>query len=337
MKKINRIMTVAMVAAALAGLTACGNKTEPPAGGEQRQTEAVITSTVSEFTPIDTQPLDEQMPVETETTTETEPAEDLTVIPDAQDFFNAVYDKLNAVESFEMTCKLKGTVPDGKMINHEFTNTVADNVSHLRSTYQDLNTTDDIVSYEEYQVIDDGIITTITKNGETWVDDTPKEMIRCTMPVKAFNDIPLIGLLSTDSEVAKDTFRNNTISRTEDGGYRLYQSEWSDLTCYSDDFLYHGFAGLIRTPAIEDYLYEGTGSIQRPSGGPEYIFDKDFNLQSISFDIIMRNQNSPFDLHCDITFDKWNDIAKINVPKTTELKPASDDSTDSETSATTAE
>lgn len=325
MKNVNKIIAVAMAITAVTGLAACSNGTTNEAQTTAANTIAPAMNETVEYTPIVSETEPETTVPETETEAETTTARVWDDDAAKREFFNNIYDGLNNAESFELNCKVKGTVPDGKMIDHTYTIDVTKDTMHLISSYRDLNTNDEMVSYEEYQHIDDGVLSTVTKNGDNWVDNTPKEMLRCAMTAKIYNDIPLIGILAENSEDAFQIMyldRNSPILPTDDGGWTFTQ-EFSGTQGHlgsNKDFYYHGFAGLIRTPAIKDYFYDGIETLQDGGGDITYTFDKDFRLTNMSFDIIVRNQNAPIDVHVDMTFDKWNEINHIAVPNTTVLE-----------------
>ena len=136
------------------------------------------------------------------------------------------------------------------------------------------------------------------------------------MMLKALNTAPLLGLLANDASMADNALRYGEVSRNDNGDYVLNNIELQYIVCYSDDFRDHMLAGFIRTPAVEDYLYNvSPGSDMYNSGCKlAYTFDKDYNLKSIAFDAIV-NKTNGYDVHCEITFDSWNDISEIKVPE----------------------
>lgn len=325
MKNFKNITAAAMAATLMAGtLAGCSNNTQQPAVSEttpiQTTTTQVFTSENAVFTEP---PVTEET---TESTVETEPAEDLTYIPERSEFFDNVYKNLNAATSFRMVCNVKGKIPSktsnmGSMIDHKFTYTVANNKSHLESSYVDLNTDDKAVDYEEYQILEDNIVTTLTQYGDDWVDNTPKEMIRTNMMLKALNTTPLLGILANDVIIADETFPNGEITRDEHGNYIFTDKAFEYLNPQSTEFREHLFSGLIRTPAIDDCLCDI--AIDETDSGIVYTFDKDYNLTNMSFDIIVR-QTDGYDLHCDIKLDRWNDIPGVNTPSVSKIKPKSE-------------
>lgn len=314
MKKITSAILALLLAASM---TACGEKASDSAEETTAQTAAAETTAATEaVTEVEKQ---EETEAETEETTveETEPVE--VPVPTRAELLNAVFDNLNAAKSFRMTCNVKGKVPSetsdsGMMINHNFTYTVSDNKTYLESEFENLDNNDGIVKYSEYQSLDDNIITTLTKNGDDWVNNTPKEMIRTSMMIKALNTTPLLGLIANDAAVANDSLGYGKVSRTENGDYVLDNIELCYIACYSQDLCYHMLAGLIRTPALKDVLYDISQSDTRDTGSSiVYTFDKDYNLKSMVFDAIVRKQNG-YDVHCEITFDSWNEVPEIEVP-----------------------
>lgn len=328
MKTLKKITAAAIAAAVAVSLAACGENNEP----------VTESSAVTDFSPdfSAATTLNADVTADTEATTETtevtEPEEDLTIIPDQYEFLTSVNEKLNAAESFEMTCSVKGYVPDssteiGKMIEHNFTYTVMPDVTHLESSSKDLNVDGSDSKYEEYQTLADNIVTTLTKDGGNWVNNTPKEMIRYNMTKKAVYSVALMGILADDAQIASDTFINADITRDEHGNYIFTINNWGDLEFYTDSFQFHGFSGLIRSPEMKDYLYDL--SLLNLDGGAVYVFDKDFNLTSITFDIVAHDSN--YDIHGELNFAKWNKIGNINTPR---LTKASDNETVTETSQT---
>lgn len=328
MKAIKKVIAAGLAATFAVSLAACSKNNEPtvtetPAAGimDDYNPAATLSPNVTAATTIST-----------EITTEiTEPEEDLTAIPDSYEFLTSVGETLNAAKSFEMTCSVKGYVPDkstdiGKMIEHHFTYTVIPDVSHLESSSKDLNVEGSDSEYEEYQTLADNVVTTLTKQGSNWTDNTPKEMIRYDMTKKAVYSVALVGILAENSQIASDTFVNADITRDEHGNYIFTVNNWGNLEFYTDSFQYHGFAGLIRSPDMKDYLYDL--SLLNLDGGVKYVFDKNFNLTSITFDIVAHESN--YDIHGELNFSKWNKIGNINTPRvmkndnteTTETVPA---------------
>lgn len=337
MKNLRNIAAIAMAATLATGtLAGCSNNNAQPTTSDVtpvQTTAAVFTSEAVTFT----EPVTEAT---TETETVTEPAEDLTSIPDRSEFLGNVFDNLNSATSFRMVCNVKGKIPSnssdmGSMIDHQFTYTVANNKSHLESSYVDLNTDEKAVTYEEYQILEDNIVTTLTQHGNDWVDNTPKEMIRTNMMLKALNTTPLLGILANDVVIASETFPYGEISRDENGNYLFTDKAFEYLCPQTPEFREHLFSGLIRTPAIDDCLSDIANG--ETDSGIVYTFDKNFNLISMSFDIIVRQTNG-YDLHCDIKFDRWNDIPGVNTPSvskiTTETEAAESEAADAETETT---
>lgn len=331
--KLTACMTTAALAATL--LAACGNTDVPEDTATAAQTEAAYTNAVA----TTAEPVDEFTSAVTSETeaTETEPVE--VPVPTRAELLNSVYDNLNAAKSFRMTCNVKGKVPSetsdsGMMIDHTFTYTVSDNKTYLESEFENLDTKDAVVKYSEYQSLDDNIITTLTKHGNDWVDNTPKEMIRSSMMLKALNTTPLLGLLANDATVASDSLTYGVVSRTENGDYVLDGMELCRIACYSEDLCYHMLAGLIRTPELKDVLYDVSQSDTRDTGSSlVYTFDKDYNLKSMAFDAIVRQQNG-YDVHCEINFDSWNSVPPIVLPAVSAIETTSAESeTSSETTA----
>ena len=313
--KLFRCVAAIMAITLTLGLTACT---------DSDGTQAQQTGTAAPTTSVTAPP-----PTETEATVTTE---DLTSIPDKLSLFNSIYDTMNAAESFEMTCNIKGNIPDNdtgisKMIEHEYIYTVAGDNTWLQSTYRNLNDNSGVISYEEYQTLSDSIVTTITRYDNIWIDSTPKEMLRYSMITKALNSTGLISVLAGSSDEAYDMFIDSDVTRDDEGNYIITLNNWSDMALYSDSYIYHLYSGLIRTPAIEDTLYDV--QTQNVSGGLIYTVDKNFNLVNVSFDIIVTStSNNGYDLHGEIDFDKWNEIRNINVPKTAIVDDASDSDTD---------
>lgn len=314
-------MTSAILALLLAAsMTACGEKTADAMEGVTAQTTAAETEKATEaVTTEDKQEETEaEAATEAETTTETEPVEE--PVPTRAELLNSVWTQLNSAESFRMNCNVKGKVPSetsdmGMLIDQSFTYTVSGDVTHLESKYTNLDSNDPAVEYEEYQVLNDSIVTTLTKHGSDWVDNTPKEMIRTSMMVKALNTTPLLGLLANDAAIASESLGYGEVSRNDNGDYILDNIELQYIACYSEDLSKHMLAGLIRTPALEDCLYNvAQGDTRNTGSNVVYTFDKDYNLKSIAFDAIV-NKTNGYDVHCEITFDSWNDISEIKVPE----------------------
>lgn len=317
MKKITSAILALLLAASM---TACGEKAVDTMEEVTAQTTAAETEKATEA--VTTEDKQEDTEAETateETTAETEPVEE--PVPEKAELLNSVWTQLNSAESFRMNCNVKGKVPSetsdmGMLIDQSFTYTVSGDVTHLESKYTNLDSNDPAVEYEEYQVLNDSIVTTLTKHGSDWVDNTPKEMIRTNMMLKALNTTPLLGLLVNDASMADNALRYGEVSRNDNGDYILDNIELQYIVCYSDDFRDHMLAGFIRTPAVEDYLYNvSPGSDMYNSGCKlAYTFDKDYNLKSIAFDAIV-NKTNGYDVHCEVTFDSWNDISEIKVPE----------------------
>lgn len=324
MKNINKILAIALSITTIAGLTACSKNNDAPA---QTAATNMTAAPVVTAAPITTPPITE---TSIETTVETEPPEDLTSIPETSELITSIAEQLNTATSFEISCNLKGCIPEpnsaiGKMIEHEFTYTISGNNSHLKSTTDDLDVDDSTTEYEEYQKLDDNIITTITKFGDNWVDNTPKEMIRHDMSTKALYSIGLVEIIASNGETTDDIFANATVERDDVGNYIITLPDWYTWTCEDEDFLAHGFSGLLRAPHLSDRLYNL--SILDPEGNITYTVDKNFNLTNMSFDIIMPQAGS-YDLICEIEFSDWNEIANINVPRP--MKPVEETSVISE-------
>ncbi len=318
MKKITSAILALLLAASM---TACGEKAvdtmeevtaQTTAAETEKATEAVTTEDKQEET-------EAEAATEAETTTETEPVEE--PVPEKAELLNSVWTRLNSAESFRMNCNVKGKVPSetsdmGMLIDQSFTYTVSGDVTHLESKYTNLDSNDPAVEYEEYQVLNDSIVTTLTKHGNDWVDNTPKEMIRTNMMLKALNTAPLIGILANDANTATESLIRGNIYRNDNGDYVFDNIELQYIVCYSDDFYKHMLAGFIRTPAVEDYLYNVCPGNDMYNSGCKlaYTFDKDYNLKSIAFDAIV-NKTNGYDVHCEVTFDSWNDVPEIKVPE----------------------
>lgn len=316
MKKITSAILALLLAASM---TACGEKAVDTMEEVTAQTTAAETEKATEVVTTEDKQEETEAATEAETTTETEPVEE--PVPTRTELLNSVWTQLNSAESFRMNCNVKGKVPSetsdmGMLIDQSFTYTVSGDVTHLESKYTNLDSNDPAVEYEEYQILNDSIVTTLTKHGSDWVDNTPKEMIRTNMMLKALNTAPLLGLLANDASMADNALGYGKVSRDDNGDYVLDNIELQYIVCYSDDFRDHMLAGFIRTPAIEDYLYNvSPGSDMYRSGCKLiYTFDKDYNLKSIAFDAIV-NKTNGYDVHCEITFDSWNDISEIKVPE----------------------
>ena len=331
MKTIKKIIAAGLAATFAVSLAACSKDDEPVV------TNSADTGIMADYEHAAT--LSPDITAATELTTEaeaesetTEPKEDLTVIPDPYEFLTTVGEALNTAQSFEMTCSVKGYVPDtssdiGKMIEHHFTYTVIPDVTHLESNSKDLNVEGSDSEYEEYQTLADNIVTTLTKHGNGWTDNTPKEMIRYDMTKKAIYSVALVGVLAENSQIASDTFINAEITRDELGNYIFTINNWGDLEFYTDSFQYHGFAGLIRSPEMKDYLYDL--SLLNLYVCVKYVFDKNFNLKSIVFDIVAHESN--YDIHSELYFSKWNKIGNINTPRVTKDNAETSETTAAET------
>lgn len=336
MKSIKKILTTMLAVACTASLAACGadddtttpatnapmnngNYSAPVTTKEEFYTQTSVQATDS-FADTDATMLSD-ISETAEITEETEITEDLTFIPNTMDFMSSVSDTLNAAESFEMTCNIKGYVPDkssdiGKLIEHEFVYTVKTNTTHLKSSSRDLNIDDSDTSYEEYQTLADNIVTTLTPYDKIWVDNTPKEIIRYNMAKKALNSVALVSILTGDSQLTSDTFINAELTRNETGDFILTVKNWSDVQPYTDDFTYHTFSGMIRSPEMKDYLFDL--GIQNSDGGISYTFDKDYNLKGIVFDVLNHGEN--YDIHGEISFTKWNSVNNITIPRVSKIE-----------------
>lgn len=174
MKKITSAILALLLAASM---TACGEKAVDTMEEVTAQTTAAETEKATEA--VTTEDKQEETEAETateETTTETEPVEE--PVPEKAELLNSVWTQLNSAESFRMNCNVKGKVPSetsdmGMLIDQSFTYTVSGDVTHLESKYTNLDSNDPAVEYEEYQVLNDSIVTTLTKHGNDWVDNTP--------------------------------------------------------------------------------------------------------------------------------------------------------------------
>lgn len=320
--------TIARIAACMTAMTltaslfaGCGNNASEPDASASQADEGytnVVTTTVAESVNADDVfTSGAEAATEAETTTETEPIEE--PVPTRAELLNSVWTQLNSAESFRMNCNVKGKVPSetsdmGMLIDQSFTYTVSGDVTHLESKYTNLDSNDPAVEYEEYQILNDSIVTTLTKHGSDWVDNTPKEMIRTSMMVKALNTTPLLGLLANDAAIASESLGYGEVSRNDNGDYILDNIELQYIACYSEDLSKHMLAGLIRTPALEDCLYNvAQGDTRNTGSNVVYTFDKDYNLKSIAFDAIV-NKTNGYDVHCEITFDSWNTVPPIVPP-----------------------
>lgn len=321
--------TIARIAACMTAMTltaslfaGCGNNaSEPDASASQADegyTNIVTTTAAESVNADDVFTSGAEVATEAETTTETEPVEE--PVPEKAELLNSVWTQLNSAESFRMNCNVKGKVPSetsdmGMLIDQSFTYTVSGDVTHLESKYTNLDSNDPAVEYEEYQILNDSIVTTLTKHGDDWVDNTPKEMIRTNMMLKALNTAPLVGILANDANTATESLIRGNIYRNDNDDYVFDDIKMDKIVCYSDDFYKHMLAGFIRTPAVEDYLYNVCpGNDMHNSGCTlAYTFDKDYNLKSIVFDAIV-NETNGYDVHCEITFDSWNTVPPIVPP-----------------------
>lgn len=326
--------TIARIAACMTAMTLTAslfagcdsNASEPDVSASQADEgyTNVVTTTAAEPVNADDVFTSEAGAVTEETTTETEPVEE--PVPEKEELLNSVWTQLNSAESFRMNCNVKGKVPSetsdmGMLIDQSFTYTVSGDVTHLESKYTNLDSNDPAVEYEEYQVLNDSIVTTLTKHGNDWVDNTPKEMIRTNMMLKALNTAPLVGILANDANTATESLIRGNIYRNDAGDYVFDNIKMDQIVCYSDDFRDHMLAGFIRTPAIEDYLYNvSPGSDMYKSGcALAYTFDKDYNLKSIAFDAIV-NKTNGYDVHCEVTFDSWNTVPPIVPPSASKIE-----------------
>ena len=168
------------------------------------------------------------------------------------------------------------------------------------------------------------IIVKTQERGSDWkypsknADNTPKEMIRCNMTEKTLNSIALLSVIMNNDITTQEIFFDDEfIERDENGNYIVTLPEWYTLSSTSEEFISHGFSGLMRSPEIKDCLHDLT--LTQPNGNVVYTFDKEYNLTSMVFDIIMPEEGS-YDLHGEIIFDKWNEVPIINVPRVTELE-----------------
>ena len=326
--------TIARIAACMTAMTltaslfaGCGNNASEPDVSASQADEGytnVVTTTVTESVNADDVfTSGAEAATEAETTTETEPVEE--PVPTRAELLNSVWTQLNSAESFRMNCNVKGKVPSettdsGMLIDQSFTYTVSGDVTHLESKYTNLDSNDPAVEYEEYQVLNDSIVTTLTKHGDDWVDNTPKEMIRTSMMVKALNTTPLLGLLANDAAIASESLGYGEVSRNDNGDYILDNIELQYIACYSEDLSKHMLAGLIRTPALEDCLYNvAQGDTRNTGSSVVYTFDKDYNLKSIAFDAIV-NKTNGYDVHCEVTFDSWNTVPPIVPPSASKIE-----------------
>lgn len=326
--------TIARIAACMTAMTltasllaGCGNNaSEPDASASQADegyTNVVTTTATESVNADDVFTSGAEAATEAETTTETEPVEE--PVPTRAELLNSVWTQLNSAESFRMNCNVKGKVPSettdsGMLIDQSFTYTVSGDVTHLESKYTNLDSNDPAVEYEEYQVLNDSIVTTLTKHGDDWVDNTPKEMIRTSMMVKALNTTPLLGLLANDAAIASESLGYGEVSRNESDDYVLDHLIIENIACYSEDLSKHMLAGLIRTPALEDCLYNvAQGDTRNTGSNVVYTFDKDYNLKSMIFDVIVNRQNG-YDVHCEVTFDSWNTVPPIVPPSASKIE-----------------
>ena len=323
---MKRIITIIAAISATLALASCDNAEVETTTSETMSAETLAPTTSNTPSYANTTELtagdkititnNEQTTASTtEPVTVTEVIEDLTTIPEISDLMASVSDRITNAKSFEITCSLKGNIPETKsaiaqMINHKFVYTVSGDNSHLFSEFEDLNIENSRVEYEEYQKLEDNIVTTITKHDDNWVDNTPKEMIRYSMQTKALNSIGLVSIINNAPGEIFD--KDEYISRDENGNYIITMPAWYNWTSSDEKFTQHAFSGLMRAPSIEDSLY--SLNINEPEGNIVYTINKDFYLTAMSFDIIMPQAGS-YDLHCELTFDKWDDIPRINVPE----------------------
>lgn len=320
MKKFKKSIAAIAAIALTLSMTAC-NKEQQPVANTQPAANTQLTT----------------MPPATEPTitTPTEPPEDLTSVPNLDVFSKDVYNSLINMTGFEMTCTTKGFIPnenyfttnEGRMIEHSFTLTANNAKTHLASSTKDLNT-GETTTYEEYQVLEDGIVTTFTQYDNKWVDNTPKDFIRYSMLAKSYASLPIFGIFADSETAGFDTFSNcSSLARGENGEYIFTVKGW-DIVNYESDFGKHGFSGLFRSSSMGDVLANTT--LDSKNGDCVYTFDKNLIPISISFDIFNTdNYNAEFyglDLHGEVKFSKWNAINDIALPKISSAETEADTS-----------
>lgn len=315
--KTKRIISIALAATLALSLTACsGSGTNNPTTTETSDIASASVPAQEQTSASFSEPAEtiasETTVSETETT---EPAE--TPVPSLDEAGLLIFENLNNAKSVVIDCNLKGklyTKTGDAMVNQSFTYSVADNMTHLMSSFEDLNTNDPAVKYEEYQQLKDNIITTYVKKQGAWDNSLPKDMIRCSMMANVLSTMPLINLFATNADHVTTILNNPSLERTETNDYIITQTGIENLQGNVDYIAMneHPFAGLIRTPAIEDSLYDLTYTYVN-NCNIIYTFDNNFNLKTIVFDIIVKEQ-TPCDLHCELNFSKWNAVSPIIPP-----------------------
>ena len=306
---MKRLTAAILAFATVLSLSACGAKTEDVTANSKATSKAQITTTQEETT--------------TEITTiatTTAPAEDLTSVPKIEDFADKVCLKMKEAKSFTVSCDLKGNmVVDSKtnrMIKENFKIDTTDKATHLTSSMEDLANANVKSSYEEYQSLDDGVLSTYALNKDVWQDSIPKTFIRENMAQNTINSIGMLQLLEypflQGSNMKNYTFRDATMARTADGGYTM--SVNNGKIQLMESISNNGLSGLIRCPEIKDTL---NGQNATLTNNVFYTFDKNYVPQSVSFDIMDWTRMNSFDLHVDLVLSNWDSVQTISLPNVT--------------------
>lgn len=236
-------------------------------------------------------------------------------IPSNTELFDLVGTNLHNADSFIINCKLSGNRWDGKSIEaeHKYTLVVTRDTTYLYSTFEDF-TNDTIEAYDEYRTHDDTTISTITRNGDGWWENTPTEYLkwgagRDDLAKTEVYNLAVLRFLNPEYKFKEaETLNTVTPVRNENGNIIVTFPAWKEWETLDKDFRQHPFTGLIRIPNRTGDLFE-TDIKQR--GNPTYTFDTNYNLKSIESDII----GSYYNVHLTLDFSNWNNVAPITLPE----------------------
>lgn len=317
------IVTVGCTNATNASQSATSSTTKPPVTGFMTENTSTTQSepVIADDTSISSNVSTTINPMTTQGfngSTTTEP-EDMNTLKN-EDVIMLVGENIDNAESFIMTCEIMGCIPGTNgaltdLIEHKYVYTVNNETAHLVSTYRDLNKDPEPLTYEEYQYRDKRILTTVTRNGNAWIDNTPKTMSRDTVIYTSLRSIGLLRFLSTEYTFRQDDSVNTAdITVMENGDLVMKMPTWSDWITSDSTLATNGFAGLIRFPDKASKLHNEAFAYCK-DGNAVYTFDKNYNLKNITADIYTGEYG--YDLHIEINFGNWNNVPEIIVPNYT--------------------
>ena len=267
-------------------------------------------------------------------TSETESApvseSDYAPIPTNAEMLKLVGTNFDNTDSFIMTCKIKGKAwlpgyGEAPLMEHNYTYVITKDATYLKSTYQDLNNDTVPSVYEEYRVVEDNILSTITKNGDEWVNNASLEMQRDNMVDDTINSMALLRFFNNEYTyndgsnkfLPLDTIGTAPITRDENGNMAITFPKWKECQTTDEVLDMHPVAGLIRFPEKTGDLH--TISTNSCNGGNVvYTVDNNYRLKTIEADIV---SGSKYDLHVEIEFSDYNNVLPLNIPAYTTVQP----------------